>query len=86
MPLKLFGFRPLPGLKRPDIDLLKMLAFEFFDAANKSIEGKKVQVQVADKTHEHKTDATGKIPVISAASAYTESFICSQSASTNKKE
>lgn len=67
VPLKLFGLPTLPDLKLPDIDLSKMLMFEFFDAANKPIDGMKVKVQVAGKTHEHITDATGKIPVIPAA-------------------
>ena len=67
VPLTLFDLPELPDLKLPDIDLSKMLAFEFFDAANKPIDGMKVKVQVAGKTHQHKTDATGKIPAIPAA-------------------
>jgi murein DD-endopeptidase MepM/ murein hydrolase activator NlpD len=67
VPWKLSDPLKLPDMRLPDIDLSKMLSFEFFDAANNPIDGMKVKVEVAGKTHLHKTDSTGKIPVIPAA-------------------
>ncbi|MEJ7806303.1 MAG: LysM peptidoglycan-binding domain-containing protein [Telluria sp.] len=66
IPVPLFDIPALPELKLPEIDLSSMLALEFFDAANKPINGMKVNVQVADKVVKHKTDAAGKIPLIAA--------------------
>jgi LysM repeat protein len=66
IPVQQFSIAPPSEIALPKFDLASMLALEFFDAANKPIDNLRVNVHVADKILKHKTDASGKIPVIAA--------------------
>jgi LysM repeat protein len=63
IPPKVVELAPLEPLQ---IDLSSLLSLQFLDAANKPIEGMEVSVCVAGEVEKHKTDTTGKVPVITA--------------------
>jgi len=48
------------------VDLSSLLSLQFVDAANQPIEGMEVSVSVAGEVGKHRTDTSGKLPVISA--------------------